>query len=85
MALGDDALAAGYELVNPNTDLVKDGADEITLTRDYAGQVKNETRPISRGGTGATTATNALKNLGIYVQATDPGHANGRVWIKIPA
>ncbi len=85
MALGDDALAAGYELVNPNTDLVKDGADEITLTRDYTAQVKLETRSVGRGGTGATTASQALKNLGIYVQSTDPGHANGRVWIKIPA
>lgn len=82
--LGDDALAAGYEIVNPNTDLVKDGADEITRSRDYTGQVKNETRPISRGGTGATSAAAALRNLGIYVQAADPGHANGRVWIKLP-
>ncbi len=85
MALGEDALAAGYETVNPNTDLVKDGADEITLTRDYVGQVKTEARPVNRGGTGATTAVQALRNLGIYVQATDPGHANGRVWIKPPA
>jgi len=85
MALGDDALAAGYEVVNPNTDLVKDGADEITLTRDYVGQVKNEARPVNRGGTGATTASQALKNLGIYVQSSAPAHANGRVWIKIPA
>lgn len=85
MALGDDALAAGYETVNPNTDLVRDGADELTLGRDYTGQVKNETRPVNRGGTGATTAAAALKNLGIYVQATAPAHANGRVWIKIPA
>ena len=84
MALGDDALAAGYELVNPNTDLVKDGADEITLTRDYVGQVKNEARPVSRGGTGATSAAEALRNLGVYLQSTDPGHANGRVWIKLP-
>ena len=85
MALGDDALAAGYPIVNPNLDLVKDGADELTRGRDFTGQVKNETRPINRGGTGATSAAQALRNLGIYVQATDPGHANGRVWIKIPA
>lgn len=85
MALGDDALAAGFELVNPNTDLVKDGADEINLTRDYAAQVKNETRPVNKGGTGATTAVQALRNLGVYVQSTDPGHSNGRLWIKVPA
>lgn len=85
MALGDDTLAAGWTTVNPNTDLVKDGADEITQTRDWAAAVKLETRPVNRGGTGATTAVEALRNLGIYVQSTDPGHANGRVWIKIPA
>lgn len=85
MALGDNALAAGWTIVNPNVDLVKDGADEITETRDNAAEVKLETRPINRGGTGATTAVQALRNLGIYVQATDPGHANGRIWIKIPA
>jgi hypothetical protein len=30
------------------------------------------------------TAAQALRNLGIYVQSTDPGHANGRIWIKLP-
>ena len=85
MALGDQTLAAGWTTVNPNTDLVKDGADEITETRDFAASVKLETRPVARGGTGATTGLAALRNLGIYVQAADPGHANGRVWIKIPA
>lgn len=85
MARGDDTLAAGWSKMNPNTDLVKDGADAITDTRDMAASVKLETRPVAKGGTGATTATQALKNLGIYVQAADPGHANGRVWIKIPS
>lgn len=85
MALGDNTLAAGWTTVNPNTDLVKDGANEITETRDLAASVKLETRPVSRGGTGATSPGDALKNLGIYVQSTDPGHANGRIWIKIPA
>lgn len=85
MALGDDTLAAGWTVVNPNTDLVKDGANEITETRDLAASVKLETRSVARGGTGATTATQALKNLGVYVQSSAPAHANGRVWIKIPA
>lgn len=84
MALGDQTLAAGWTTVNPNVDLVKDGADEITETRDLAASVKLETRPVNRGGTGATSANQALRNLGIYVQSTDPGHANGRIWIKIP-
>lgn len=85
MALGDNTLAAGWTKVNPATDLVKDGADEITETRDLAASVKLETRPINKGGTGATTASAALQNLGIYVQSSAPAHANGRVWIKIPA
>lgn len=84
MALGEKTLAAGWTTVNPNTDLVKDGADEITETRDLAADVKLETRPINRGGTGSTTAAGARTNLNIYVQATAPAHANGRVWIKIP-
>ena len=84
MALGDQTLAAGWTTVNPNTDLVKDGADEITETRDLAASVKLETRPVNKGGTGADNASQALKNLGIYVQASAPAHANGRVWIKIP-
>ncbi|WP_336628448.1 MULTISPECIES: hypothetical protein [unclassified Microbacterium] len=38
--------------------------------------------PISKGGTGASDATAALQALGIFVQATAPPHANGRIWIK---
>ena len=85
MATGDDALAAGYDLVDPATDLVRDGAEEINKTRDYAGANKTETRPINRGGTGATTALGARQNLEVYVQASAPSHANGRVWIKTPS
>lgn len=42
MAIGDDALSAGFILV-PNTGeegKVKYGAREINRTRDYVGQVK---------------------------------------------
>ncbi|AWY05707.1 minor tail protein [Microbacterium phage Percival] len=42
------------------------------------------TLPINQGGTGATNAAEALQALGIFVQATAPAHANGRVWIKRP-
>jgi hypothetical protein len=34
MAVGDQAAAAGFPLVDPATDLVKDGATEINRTRD---------------------------------------------------
>jgi hypothetical protein len=39
MAVGDEAQAAGYSIV-PDTDLVKDGAEEINRSRDYIAQVK---------------------------------------------
>lgn len=35
MANGDAAAAAGMDILNPATALVKDGADEINKTRDY--------------------------------------------------
>ena len=41
MAIGDDATGAGYSLVSPSSDLVKDGAREINRTRDYVAIVKN--------------------------------------------
>lgn len=40
MAVGDDAIAAGFALVNSATDLVKNGATEINRSRDYSAQVK---------------------------------------------
>jgi hypothetical protein len=39
MAVGDEAEAAGYALVSPTGDLVKDGATEINRTRDYVAEV----------------------------------------------
>lgn len=86
MALGDQTLAAGWTTVNPNTDLVKDGADEITETRDLAASVKLETRPVNRGGTGATTRDGVRTTaVDLYVQPTAPAHSNGRLWIKTPS
>lgn len=40
MPIGDDAVAAGFPLVNAATDLVKDGAQEINRTRDEVAQTK---------------------------------------------
>lgn len=90
MAVGDDATAAGYALVSGTTGLVKDGDLEINRTRDYVAQVKAlilATWPISRGGTGATTASAARTNLGICGAITfgtaDPsGGSNGDVYFK---
>lgn len=63
MPTGDDALAAGMDVVDPATDLVKDGADEINKTRDYIAQRTSDVTPVSEGGTGATNATAARMNL----------------------
>ena len=64
MAVGDDALAAGYALV-PNTgDLgkVKLGAQEINRTRDYMAQLKNSIPVVHAGfqaAAGITSGTTA--------------------------
>jgi len=92
MAVGDDAIAAGYPLV-PGTGaggLVKDGDLEFNRTRDFIAQVKNlilATWPITRGGTGAVTAAAARTNLGItgaitIGTAAPSGGANGDVYFK---
>lgn len=92
MAVGDDATAAGYALV-PNTGTgaeVRNGALEINRTRDFVAQVKAlilTTWPISKGGTGATTAAAARTNLGIpgqitYGTAAPSGGSPGDIYFK---
>lgn len=90
MAVGDDAVAAGYPLVSGSTGLVKDGDLEMNRTRDFIAQVKAlvlATWPVNRGGTGATTAAGARTNLGIcgaitYGTAAPSGGSDGDVYIK---
>lgn len=95
MAVGDDAVAAGYPLV-PGTGTgaaVRDGDLEINRTRDYIAQVKAlilATWPISKGGTGGTTAAEARTNLGlkgaITISTANPsGGADGDIWFKYTA
>lgn len=38
--------------------------------------------PISKGGTGATTASGALTNLGIIYSSEQPTYVEGRIWLK---
>lgn len=46
----------------------------------------NDIVSIEHGGTGATTAVNALTNLGIVVSATEPENpTEGMIWFKIEA
>lgn len=93
MAIGDDATAAGYPLVPLTGDgaQVRLGSQEINRTRDFVAQVKNlilSTWPVSRGGTGATTASGARGNLGIKsgtAAASDSvgGNVDGNIYFKI--
>ena len=67
MANGDAAAAAGMDVLDPNTALVKDGADEINKTRDYIAERTGSTTYADTAGHASTagsastasTATNA--------------------------
>jgi hypothetical protein len=93
MAVGDDAQAAGYALV-PALGAggeVHNGYLEINRTRDYVAQVKAlvlSVWPVSKGGTGGTTAATAKTNLGIRYGTASPsdavgGSTDGNVYFKI--
>lgn len=90
MAVGDLAAAAGYGVLNGAIDLVADGDLEINRTRDYIATVKASVLsvwPISKGGTGATTAAGARTALGIpgvisYGTAAPSGGSNGDIYFK---
>lgn len=64
MAIGDDALAAGMDLVS-GTDDRRNGWEEDNKTRDYIAQRTATVTPVDKGGTGATTPAGARSNLGI--------------------
>lgn len=89
MAIGDDAKQAGYLLV-PDTGedgRVKHGARELNRTRDYIALVKGmiaSVWPVSKGGTGATSPSEARVNLGISTGAGDPSGGNaGDIYFKV--
>lgn len=75
MAVGDDAVAAGYAIVDGSVVLVKDVDVEINRTRDYVAQVK-ATIPV--GKPAYRTAA------GISYGTADPsGGADGDIYLKI--
>ena len=70
MATGDDALAAGMQIMTGNEPANTLG-DEVNLTRDYIAQRTSEVTPIRKGGTGATTAAAARSALGVPGKSLD--------------
>lgn len=94
MATGDDALAAGYQVVEYTgtgfSAKVRNGGEEINRTRDYIAQLKTglmgllTTIPVNKGGTGATSASSARTNLGVTSGTANPsGGASGDIYFKI--
>jgi hypothetical protein len=89
MAVGDEALAAGFPLV-PNTGpegLVRYGAREINRTRDFIAEVISVIAgvlPVVRGGTGAANIIDARVNLGITSGTDLPSGGNpGDIYFRI--
>lgn len=64
MATGDAALARGMDLVSGTAPLNTIDTEE-NKTRDYIAQFTSAVQPISKGGTGATTAAAARSALGV--------------------
>jgi hypothetical protein len=93
MAIGDEALAAGFATV-PDSGAggeTRYGYQEINRTRDYVAQVKAlilATWPVNKGGTGSTTAAGARTALGIRSGTAAPsdavgGNVDGNIYLKI--
>lgn len=64
MAIGDDALAAGMDILTGN-ELANTLDTEENKTRDYIAQRTSAVTPVLKGGTGATTAAGARANLDV--------------------
>lgn len=79
MAIGDEALQAGYTLVPDSGEdgKVKYGAREINRTRDFVGWLKNNI-PTNRGA--YRTATGITSGSGNPVKSAG---ANGDIYFKI--
>lgn len=79
MAVGDLALAAGFDILDPATDLVKDGATEINKVLDLLAQRTATILPVVKGGTGADNATGARQNL----QAAAANHNHDGAYVGL--
>lgn len=78
MAIGDDAIAAGYALV-PDTGSdaarIRWGAQEINRTRDYVGQIKGA---LPNGKPGFRTASGIS-----YGSESPSGGDDGDIYFKL--
>jgi len=75
MAVGDDAVAAGFAILNGAVDKIIDGELEINRTRDYVAQTKNLI-PVGKA--------NYRLAAGITAGTADPtGGADGDIYFKI--
>ena len=90
MAIGDDSIAAGFGFVQETGSedaRVRYGAREINRTRDFIAQTKSlilAVWPITKGGTGGTTKTEARTNLGITSGTGVPsGGDDGDIYFRI--
>lgn len=72
MAIGDAAAAKGYPLVDVSDDL-KDGAEEINLTRDL---IAAEVDARAAGDALAFPKAN------VVIASTAPAVVNGGLWLK---
>lgn len=90
MAVGDDAAAAGFPLVQPS-DMVEQGYVEVNRTRDEVADVLAlipAIWPTNQGGTGASDIATAKINLGFNYGTDDPsdavgGNVDGNIYFKI--
>lgn len=64
MATGDDATAAGMDVLTGN-ESANTIDTEINKSRDYIAQRTAAVTPVAKGGTGATSAVAARANLGV--------------------
>ena len=58
------------------------GTDYAEATHTHSVSDLTDTLPVSKGGTGATTAASALTNLGIIYSSSTPTVINGGIWLK---
>lgn len=78
MAIGDDAVAAGMDLVSGSAPANTLDTEE-NKTRDYIAQRTSAVTPVAKGGTGATNAAAARANLDVPAKGQVTLRSGGNV------